>query len=153
WEKEFAACALHQEYVRKRLEAGPQLNGDPKNAADKGILDKPLAALRQLLPELPSGRLPSPSRSVDRPQRPPLLHQFRILTLRYVELLWSDRRTLRLLVWQAPVVALFLLLGFIHKPYAEKVLVPRKLDETERKALQGVAGLIDQARTGRQLTP
>src|SRR5439155_1018238 len=55
---------------------------------------------------------------------------------RYAELLWGDARNLRLLLLQAPIVALFILLGFIGKPYQEKVLAPRVLDESERAALQ-----------------
>src|SRR5205823_2388118 len=50
-----------------------------------------------------------------------LWHQFRVLTARYIELLFSDRRSLRLLLLQAPIVAVFLLMGFIMKPFDETV--------------------------------
>ena len=48
-------------------------------------------------------------------------HQFRVLTARYLHLILADRRGLRLLLLQAPVVALFLLVGFLHKPFQERV--------------------------------
>src|SRR5205823_12760218 len=48
-------------------------------------------------------------------------HQFRVLTARYLELIAGDRRGLRLLLLQAPVVALFLLVGFIPKDFQERV--------------------------------
>jgi ABC-2 family transporter len=37
---------------------------------------------------------------------------------------------------QAPIVAVFILLGFVNKPYEDKVLTPRKLRDTERAALR-----------------
>jgi hypothetical protein len=62
-------------------------------------------------------------------------HQFAVLTARYLELIWQDRHGLRLLLLQAPVVAVFILLGFINKPYEEKTLAPRTLTPKERKIL------------------
>ncbi|HZY88550.1 MAG TPA: ABC transporter permease, partial [Gemmataceae bacterium] len=42
-------------------------------------------------------------------------------TARYIDLIRGDRRGLRLLLLQAPVVALFLLVGFMHKDFQERV--------------------------------
>src|SRR5205823_6053514 len=50
-----------------------------------------------------------------------LWHQFRVLTARYIELVVSDRRSLRLLLLQAPIVAVFLLIGFVKKPFDETI--------------------------------
>ncbi len=43
--------------------------------------------------------------------------QFRVLTARYVELVWGDRRSFSLLFLQAPVVAFILLIGFWTMPF------------------------------------
>src|SRR5262249_34155907 len=63
------------------------------------------------------------------------VHQFRVLTARYLELIWQDRRGLRLLLLQAPVVALFLLLGFVGKDYPRLIPYPRPLSSEEREML------------------
>jgi ABC-type multidrug transport system ATPase subunit len=68
-------------------------------------------------------------------------HQFRLLTARYIELLRGDHRGLRLLLWQAPLVALFLLLGFFGKSYESKVPVPRPLNPSERRVLAALAAI------------
>jgi ABC-type multidrug transport system ATPase subunit len=65
-------------------------------------------------------------------------HQFRVLTNRYVELLLRDPRSLRLLLLQAPIVAVFLLVGFVNKPYQDEMPVARQLDEGERQLLAQV---------------
>jgi ABC-type multidrug transport system ATPase subunit len=65
-------------------------------------------------------------------------HQFRVLTQRYVELLLRDPRSLRLLFLQAPIVAIFLLVGFAHKPYQDEMPVARQLEEGERQILAQV---------------
>jgi hypothetical protein len=51
---------------------------------------------------------------------------------------WRDRQGLTLMLLQAPLVALFILLGFVNKPYEEKVLTPRRLHDTERVALRAL---------------
>jgi ABC-type multidrug transport system ATPase subunit len=152
WEQEFAASLLYQEFVAKRLPSGPMADASQR-ADEPRLLQAPLATLRALLPERPAGNEPAPRRAVNRPQRPPLWHQFRVLTVRYAELLWCDRRSLRLLLLQAPMVALFLLLGFVHRPYARPILIPRPLNEAERKALQGVVRLLDHLPPDHRLTP
>jgi hypothetical protein len=67
-------------------------------------------------------------------------HQFRVLTARYAELTFSDRRSLRLFWLQAPIVAVFILLGFVNKPYDErlKVIPTRNLTEDEREIVHVV---------------
>jgi hypothetical protein len=56
-----------------------------------------------------------------------------------LELIARDRYGLRLLLLQAPIVGLFILCGFMGKPYEEKVLVPRKLEPHEREMLKNIA--------------
>jgi ABC-type multidrug transport system ATPase subunit len=146
WEREFAGSDLHQEFVRKRVvqETGneePSLDGSQPAAT-------PLAALRSLLPEV-SLRVPVATRGADRPYRPPLWHQFRVLTARYAELMWSDRRSLRLMLLQAPIVAVVVLLGFLGKPYDRTMPIPRELEPEERQALTAVNEVLH----GQQLTP
>src|SRR5262249_210622 len=68
----------------------------------------------------------------------PLWHQFGVLTARYLELIWGDARSLRLLLLQGPIVALFVLLGFANKPYQHTVLAPRNLRPAERDLLERV---------------
>jgi ABC-type multidrug transport system ATPase subunit len=68
-------------------------------------------------------------------------HQFRVLTARYVELIRGDPRSLRLLLWQAPLVALFLLVGFIRRDFDAKMPTFRPLEPSERLVLTGLEGL------------
>jgi ABC-type multidrug transport system ATPase subunit len=136
WESEFAACPLHQEFVAGRL-AVPR--------ADTLVPRPPAAAAPESPPLSHSSSailLPNQPGPPARPPRPPLWHQFRVLLTRYVELIWNDRHGLRLLLLQAPVVALFILLGFTGKPYQQKILAPRKLSAEERESLKKLAALI-----------
>src|SRR5262249_37712689 len=76
WERASAASPMHADDVAKRLASGPP---PEESVADGkgGLLGPPLSAIRALLPESPSSRLQAPARRrVDRPQRPPLWHQF-----------------------------------------------------------------------------
>jgi ABC-type multidrug transport system ATPase subunit len=142
WERQFAASPLHQEFVEKRLAAAvaePTARGAEHAAEGAGTTG--------------NGGRPVLRSTAPRPYRPPVWHQFRVLTARYGELMWGDRRSLRLLLLQAPVVALFILLGFVHKPYQEEILAPRKLEEGERKALHSVEGLLRALRVERPLPP
>jgi ABC-type multidrug transport system ATPase subunit len=68
-------------------------------------------------------------------------HQFRVLTARYVELTLGDRRGLRLLLLQAPIVAAFLLIGFVGKDYQKPIPLPRELTTDERHMLTVLRGL------------
>ncbi len=132
WAKEFAASSLHQEFITHRMVLAPE--GDPAGAsARSGIYAAP--ALRAGSSSRPKG--------VHRP----LLHQFFVLTARYAELMWRDRRTLRLLLLQAPIVALVLLLGFAGKPFQDSVLVPRRLSDDERASLRRLLDLWKESKT------
>src|SRR5262249_19228627 len=122
WQQEFSASSLQREFVENRL---------AKHAPQSMMLAAAAAPLAETSGESSSSQslVIAPLPSVKRPQHPPLLHQFGVLTTRYLELLWGDRRGLRLLLLQAPVVAVFILLGFINKPYEQTLLAPRKLTE------------------------
>jgi hypothetical protein len=76
-------------------------------------------------------------------------HQFRVLTARYVELIWRDRRGLRLLLLQAPVVAAFLLLGFLGQDYRSPMPILRRLTADERHTLEALRGLNEAVEKGR----
>jgi hypothetical protein len=80
-------------------------------------------------------------------------HQFKVLTRRYFELVWSDRRSLRLLFLQAPVVALFLLLGFVNKPFQEEMPSTRPLTAQEKEPLRKARDALADLRAGKTLTP
>ncbi|HEV3116186.1 MAG TPA: ATP-binding cassette domain-containing protein [Gemmataceae bacterium] len=149
WEKEFAASSLHKEFVRERTSTSPEDGLGAANGAKPG-LGMPLAALRSMLPSIPGLRKQAEQpEKRRRPYRPPLWHQFRILTLRYAELIWGDRRSLRLLFLQAPIVALVVLLGFAGRPYQDLVPIPREMHEHERKAIQAIESLLH----GRRVSP
>jgi hypothetical protein len=95
-----------------------------------------------LLPE----RLP-PAAAV-RKRSHPFCHQFRVLSVRYLELLWRDYRTLRLLVLQAPLVAAIIFLGFMQKPFQYEIMAARSLTPEEHATLTDwlsrLKGLADQ---------
>jgi hypothetical protein len=80
-----------------------------------------------------------------------LWHQFKVLTRRYIDLTLGDRRSLRLLWLQAPVVAAIVLLGFVHKPYGQKVLMPRKLTAEERQFAEWLAPHLPAGRAAEML--
>jgi ABC-type multidrug transport system ATPase subunit len=111
WEREFRACALHRQLVEGRLASAP--------AGSTMMMAAPT---------------PTPARPVaarpKRPRRQPF-HQFWVLTARCAELLWRDGRTLRLLLLQGPVVALFILLGFAGQPFLQPVPKARALNQAE----------------------
>ncbi|VTS07816.1 ATP-binding cassette domain-containing protein [Tuwongella immobilis] len=66
--------------------------------------------------------------------RLPFFQQFPVLLLRYMELLWHDRRSLILTFCQAPMIAACFLLGFYGKPFEGLMVVPRQLITLERDA-------------------
>jgi hypothetical protein len=134
WEKEFAASSLYQEFVTNRLASAP--------TGSVMMVAPPAAAFVASEPDA------TPSRATSERPHHVFLHQFRVLVSRYVELLWRDYRTLRLLLLQAPVVALFILLGFIHKPYQEEILAARQLTPAERGALRHVLTRLQETMTG-----
>jgi len=67
---------------------------------------------------------------------------FRVLTARYLELIWSDRRGLRLLLCSTDR-ALFLLLGFVGKDFRRPMPLLRELTDEERRTLLVLRGLND----------
>lgn len=121
WAKQFADSPLHAEYVAGRQNPTPD---DPPSLHGESTID-------QLL------RMPA--------KRPRWL-QFRMLTARYTELLWNDRRSLRLLLLQAPIVGLVLLLGFLGKPYDETIFAPRRLQDDERQALTEMVQVLGETK-------
>lgn len=132
WEKEYTACSLYREYVAKRLESAP---------SGSVMMLAPLAAPP-----------PEPVAPRARKERPHYVfaNQLRVLLRRYVEILWRDYRTLRLLALQAPIVAVFILLGFVNKPYQEEILAARQLTPSERAALGQVLNQVEQTLTGKE---
>jgi ABC transport system ATP-binding/permease protein len=132
WEEAFNRSDIHQEFIRKRLKE-PAL--EPPDLA--GMAMKPEGEYC-LLPHA-SGVAPVPvAKDPERTFRPPLWHQFKVLTRRYADLIVGDRRSLRLLLLQAPIVAVVVLLGFANKPYDEIVPIPRKLEPSERSTLEAI---------------
>jgi ABC-type multidrug transport system ATPase subunit len=138
WEQEFRDTPLHEEFITKRLAAGP--------SESSALLTPPAAPVSERGGPTAEGSAPSAARESSAPpasgpaaraprRRAPLWHQFTVLTTRYVELLWSDRRSLRLILLQAPIVALFILFGFVAKPYQKTIPTPRELQPDERQLL------------------
>jgi ABC-type multidrug transport system ATPase subunit len=137
WEELFQQSELHQEFVRKRLKETPAEVPDAIRA------DVTAAGEYCLLPHS-SGVAPvAVVKDAQRTFRPPLWHQFKILTRRYADLILGDLRSLRLLLLQAPIVAVVVLLGFANKPYDDMVPVPRKLDPSERSTLEALAEITN----------
>jgi ABC-type multidrug transport system ATPase subunit len=153
WESEYAASSLYREFIDSRLAAPTEHR--TAVASESGML------------RVFTGLLAEGRKLVSRSEGPPLAdrfrdltarylrfrawvkpaldqwHQFCVLTARYVELILGDRRGLRLLLLQAPVVALFLLVGFLGKDFQSKVPLPRPLNDGERKILMVLKGLDD----------
>jgi ABC-type multidrug transport system ATPase subunit len=164
WARAFAGCSLHQEFVQDRLAAAaaeqpaseaptlvplppaeskePSGEGAPRSTLSNGTR-RPIALSRW--PPLADRFRALTARYVRvREVFAPLAdawHQFRILTARYVELIRGDRRSLRLLLLQAPLVALFLLIGFVHKDYDATIPIPRPLQPGERRVLEGLQAM------------
>ena len=126
WEERFKASMLHQQFVKQRLE-----HGAANQKSDEELLSETRTRLGRVAATIPVQEAP----------RSPSWHQFRVLTRRYADLLLGDRRSLRLLWYQAPIVGFFLLLGFFHKPYQQSVLAPRVLTQEERTTLERVLEL------------
>jgi ABC-type multidrug transport system ATPase subunit len=148
WEKEFAASPLYREYVADRLaapEASPAAaTGEPARVPAPVRLANLLADGKKLVS--PSNWPPLADRirafTARKLRVRELLapfrdgwHQFRVLTARYSELMLGDRRGLVLLLLQAPLIAAFLLIGFVGKDYRSLVPFPRPLNDPERQAL------------------
>jgi ABC-type multidrug transport system ATPase subunit len=121
WQRQFSECSLHKEFVEKRLAAGPPPTAEEPPEANYSASQVSLSMAL------------GPPRAK---RRPPILHQFWVLTLRNLELLWRDRAGLRLLLLQAPIVALFILLGFSNKPYDEKLPASKPLNDAQRAGVE-----------------
>jgi ABC-type multidrug transport system ATPase subunit len=157
WEKDFRASSLYREFILDRM-AGPSRSAEPP--------PPPPAPTPPTAPAPPaegggggswplSGMLAEQFRQLEagylrwRDYVSPLAeawNQFCVLTARYVELMKSDRRSLRLLALQAPIVALFLLAGFAAKDYTQPMPLLRPLTDGERRTLtvlRGMSGLVD----------
>jgi ABC-type multidrug transport system ATPase subunit len=114
WEKEFASSSLYKTFVERRLASAPA--------------ESTLAPAEGALSRRHSAR--------PRPLRHPFWHQFRVLTVRYLESTWRDHRTLRLLLLQAPLVALIIFLSFLNKPFQDEVLALRPLTPDEEEFVE-----------------
>jgi ABC-type multidrug transport system ATPase subunit len=153
WEKAFASSPFHQEFVAKRQTATP---------AESIPLPGPGAVAGSLfngvvLPAPPTRGREALARRLQRVRSRFAkgrelwaefvagLWQLRVLTARYGELLLGDRRSMALLWLQAPLVGLFILLGFCNKPYRELLAGPQ-LSPQEREAVSGVMGMARQLR-------
>jgi len=161
WEKQFAVSAFYQEFVEKRLAASSDAPAPTPRPAPAAASPKlPTSGLLGTLAR--SSGIVALSKQPAMAQRFQMLtsrylmareflkpfldlwHQFRVLAARYVELTFADRRSLRLFWLQAPIVAVFILLGFTNKPYTErlKVLPSRNLSEDERSAVESLQGML-----------
>jgi ABC-type multidrug transport system ATPase subunit len=173
WEREFAASEFCQEFVVGRL-AAQATDSDASSGADaedgRGGVPPPSSAAGVPPPAAEGGGTPPLPLSgpplADRFRAltarylrlrkvlSPLLdqwHQFRVQTARYLELIAGDRRGLRLLLLQAPLVAAFLLVGFVRKDYRSEVPMPRPLKDSERRMLTLLQSL-DRVSGGGELT-
>jgi ABC-type multidrug transport system ATPase subunit len=160
WEKQFASSAFYQEFVEKRLAALSDVPAPKPRLTQPAVPGMPTRSLLDKLAH--SSGIVALSQQPAMAQRFQMLtsrylllreflrpisdlwHQFRVLTARYVELTLADRRSLRLFWLQAPIVAIFILLGFTNKPYTErlKVLPSRNLNEDERGAVESLQSVL-----------
>jgi ABC-type multidrug transport system ATPase subunit len=147
WAQEYAASSLCKEYVTDRLAASAVEEPAPTIAPEEAPKSSSLLADGAGLPSSRSGAAQA-DRFRDMTSRllrwrelvTPLRegwHQFLVLTARYVDLILGDGRGLRLLLWQAPIVAVFLLIGFVDKKYQEKIPL-RFPTEDERVMLRAL---------------
>jgi ABC-type multidrug transport system ATPase subunit len=163
WAREFVGSPLYQEFVQARL-AASAAESAPSEAPTLVPVSGPSPSSEQAAAESPRrpGIWADARRFVSLSAWPPLAdsfreltarylkarelvapladawHQFQVLTARYVELIRGDGRGMRLLLWQAPLVALFLLVGFTRKDYDAKIPLPRPLSPAERRVLAGL---------------
>jgi ABC-type multidrug transport system ATPase subunit/ribosomal protein L25 (general stress protein Ctc) len=144
WQARFESSALHREYVQGRL-ASPSTPAKPAGAdnpasepprfrlpaflSDSKLMER-FQPLADYFRKLEAGRL---SKLIGRIVEG--WNQFTVLTRREVELIRGDRRSLRLLLLQAPVVAVFLLIGFIGKEFRAPMPLLRRLNQEERRTL------------------
>lgn len=174
WADEFTASAFYTQHVADRM--GVDEPSRVAGAPELGTAARsPVMLESRITPPSEAGAAPPPGSSPPAPSpafRPhgrvsarirlarrvvrPIRagwRQFTVLTARYTELILRDRRSLRLLLMQAPVVAIFLLVGFVHKPYLKRVPVVRDLDPSERHLLSIVHGFNNTVRAGHGVDP
>jgi hypothetical protein len=151
WQKKFLDSRFHDEYVAKRavgdghrepVAATPAAaNGGGKPA---GVSDPSVSGPVALPSSGKSSIVVPPPSSVPRPHRPPLWHQFRVLTARYTELLWRDKKSLQLLFLQAPVIGVIFLIPFVGLSFTEKIPRTRTLKPSEKEVLQVLRDNLDE---------
>jgi ABC-type multidrug transport system ATPase subunit len=173
WEADFRASALFREFVAERLVAPPPAERPPAPPAPTaeapaaegavcpgrafpGFLADSRALVERFPPLAEQFRRLGARYQRWRNRLSPVVetwHQFWVLTLRYVDLILGDRRGLRLLALQAPIVAVFLLLGFVGKNYTQPIPLLRPLKDSERRTLKVMRGLGTLLAEDRPLTP
>ena len=141
WERQYLGSEFHREFVAKRqsAEPAPRLDAPTVLGAPGVVPSVPPALAERETPPAGTTQLGEAIRS--QWKQWPMLHQFRILTARYAELMWGDKRSFRLLLLQAPIVAAFIFLGFVNKPYQdERTTAPilRRLTEAQKDVLKAV---------------
>jgi ABC-type multidrug transport system ATPase subunit len=177
WARDFAGSALYREYVADRLTAGestPTLARPGSRPAAPEATPAP-AEHAPVVPRLLQGLLAERRKLMARGEEladrfraltarglrfrelfAPVReawHQFRVLTTRYVELIAGDRRGLRLLLLQAPIVAVFLLVGFVNKDFTQPMPLLRELKAEERRMLTALRALDQLVDSDARLTP
>jgi ABC transport system ATP-binding/permease protein len=144
WEQSFRASEFHQEFVAKRLATAERPEPTRRGAQD---LEATVASGGWVAPQ------PIHAPVAIRPKRPPLWHQFRILTARFAELLWGDPRSLRLVLFQAPAVAAILLVGFVGKPFEGTLPQLRQLTDQEKNLLLVLKGVEQDLARDQEMGP
>ena len=171
WVRDYEASPLHQVYVKERQDSlgesqrgslpafsktppapAPAEQASPPPTEQAANLPSELSASRQLVGLSKQPPLAERFRRITarylrfREWLNPLAemwHQFKVLTGRYVELIVGDRRGLRLLLLQAPIVGLFLLVGFLDKQFQSKMPIPRPLNDNERRMIAALQKLTE----------
>jgi ABC-type multidrug transport system ATPase subunit len=153
-EKEFVASSLYREFIADRLASSASGSGVrrrepirlPAQIRFANLIadGKKLVRLSNWPPLADRVRAFTSRKLRMRELLAPIrdaFHQFCVLTARYADLQMADRRSLILLFLQAPLVAAFLLIGFIGKDYRSMVPFPRPLNDAERRSLTAFRGL------------
>jgi ABC transport system ATP-binding/permease protein len=164
WLKKFRDSEFHEKYVSKRqappppsgLQVAPGaatiINGIAANEQDTQPAAPPPSSVL-LPPGHSSIVVPPPQRSVPRPHRPPVWHQFRVLLARYLELIFRDGRSLQMLAWQAPVIGLLILVGFMGMSFTDKIPATKRLDDEQKAALEAFQQKLNDVGAGKEIDP
>jgi ABC-type multidrug transport system ATPase subunit len=162
WEKRFSESSHFADHVASRLARGTRSShpGSDGSAQPPQVQlidtpESPPPSKRPLLADKIRGLLSAAGGRAFEMVRPvsEQWHQLKVLTRRYARLVLNDPRSLRLLFLQAPVVALFLLIGFVNKPYQQQIPATRRLSEMELAALQSLKDLSNEHPEWNKLTP